>query len=293
MQDNTFSFSLGAGGVMTGSISVMTLNLNRIIQKAVKEDKNYLEEIRNCVRKVHCYQKAFRANMKEFLDNGMLTIYDADFIDMDKQYLTVGLSGAVEAAEFLGHTISNNTPYLEFLDEILTLIKEENKAAREHGVMFNTEFIPGESVNCKHAKWDKEDGYVVPRDVYTSYFYCPEDTTIDVFDKLTLHGTQTTRNLDGGVAAHINLDEHLSAKQYEYVLNYAAKVGCSYFTFNIPNTVCNECGHITKHNLKKCPHCGSEDVDYLTRIIGYLKRVSNFSAPRRKEANSRHYQRGL
>lgn len=142
MQDNTFSFSLGAGGVMTGSISVITMNLNRIIQQAVKDGKNYLEEIRGCVRKVHKYQKAFRANMKEFLNGGMLTIYDADFIDMDKQFLTTGISGLIEAAEFLGYTISNNDAYLAFMDEVLTLIKEENKMAREPGIMYNTEFVP-------------------------------------------------------------------------------------------------------------------------------------------------------
>ena len=69
----------------------------------------------------------------------------------------------------------------------------------------------------------------------------------------------------------------------------AAKEGCNYFTFNIPNTLCRECGTIDKRYLKACPHCHSENVDYLTRIIGYLKRVSNFSLDRQKEAARRHY----
>ena len=45
--------------------------------------------------------------------------------------------------------------------------------------------------------------------------------------------------------------------------------------------------------MKACPNCGSEDVDYLSRIIGYLKRISNYSEARRKEASIRYYQKGL
>ena len=87
----------------------------------------------------------------------------------------------------------------------------------------------------------------------------------------------------------MNLEEHLSQAQYRQLLKVAAKEGCNYFTFNIPNTICNDCGHIDKRYLKECPHCHSTNVDYMTRIIGYMKRVSNFSAPRQKEAARRYY----
>ena len=90
-------------------------------------------------------------------------------------------------------------------------------------------------------------------------------------------------------ACHINLDHHLSKKQYRQVLNIAAQYGTNYFTFNIPNTICNDCGHIDKRYLKACPCCGSENVDYATRIIGYLKRISNFSEARQTEAHRRYY----
>ena len=73
--------------------------------------------------------------------------------------------------------------------------------------------------------------------------------------------------------------------------NVKATVSTTYFTFNIPNTICNTCGHISKHYLKQCPHCQSEDIDYLTRIIGYMKRVSNFSMARQEEAARRYYHR--
>ena len=155
--------------------------------------------------------------------------------------------------------------------------------------MFNCEMIPAENVGVKHAKWDKEDGYIVPRDCYNSYFYVVEDENTNIIDKFKLHGEPYIKHLTGGSALHMNLEEHLSKEQYKHLLSVAAKEGCNYFTFNIPNTICNDCGHIDKRMLKECPHCGSTNIDYMTRIIGYLKRVSNFSMARQKEAARRYY----
>ena len=141
----------------------------------------------------------------------------------------------------------------------------------------------------KNAAWDRKGGYVVPRDCYNSYFYKVEDETCSVVDKFILHGDKLTRYLDGGSALHCNLSEHLDVEQYRKLLRLAIKTGCSYFTFNIPNTICNDCGHISKHYLQTCEKCGSENVDFATRVIGYLKRVSKFSAERIKEAKKRYY----
>ena len=155
--------------------------------------------------------------------------------------------------------------------------------------MFNTEFVPAENLGVKNAKWDKEDGYFVPRDCYNSYFYKVEDETCNLIDKFILHGNKLTQYLDGGSALHANLEEHLTKEQYKQLQNVAIKTGCSYYTYNIPNTICNDCGHISKHKLNKCPKCGSENLDYATRVIGYLKRVSKFSEARIKEAKERYY----
>ncbi|MBQ2215663.1 MAG: ribonucleoside-triphosphate reductase, partial [Prevotella sp.] len=160
---------------------------------------------------------------------------------------------------------------------------------RSKDVLFNCEMIPAENVGVKHAKWDREDGYFVPRDCYNSYFYVVEDDSLNIIDKFKLHGAPYIQHLTGGSALHMNLEEHLSKAQYRQLLKVAAKEGCNYFTFNIPNTICNDCGHIDKRYLKRCPHCNSTNVDYMTRIIGYLKRVSNFSEPRQQEEHRRYY----
>lgn len=289
IQDNGFSYTLGAGGVSTGSKSVLTINLNRCIQYAVKNGLDYADYLSVVIDLCHKVQLAYNENLKELQKQGMLPLFDAGYINMSRQYLTIGVNGLVEAAEFMGLKISDNPDYLHFVQKVLGLVEKFNKQYRTKEVMFNCEMIPAENVGVKHAKWDREDGYFVPRDCYNSYFYVVEDDSLNIVDKFKMHGAPYIEHLTGGSALHMNLEEHLSKAQYRQLLRVAAKEGCNYFTFNIPNTICNDCGHIDKRYLKKCPHCGSENVDYMTRIIGYLKRVSNFSQARQQEAERRFY----
>lgn len=289
VSDNQFSYSLGAGGIATGSKSVMTLNINRLVQDAVNKGYDMIDYLRSQVQKVHKYQTAYNELLKDYLKDGLLTVYTAGFINLKKQYLTVGVNGVIEAAEFLGIKVSDNPTYREFMQSILKTISDENRKAKTKELMFNTEFVPAENLGVKHANWDRKDGYVVPRDCYNSYFYAVEDTSLTILDKFKLHGEEYVKYLDGGSALHMNLEEHLTKDQYRNLLKVAAVNGTNYFTFNIPNTICNDCGHIDKRYLHECPKCGSKNIDYATRIIGYLKRISNFSEARQKEASKRYY----
>lgn len=287
--DNGFSYSLGAGGVSTGSKSVLTININRCVQQATREGRNYVEYLDSIIDLMHKVQMAYNANLEWMREKGLLPLFDAGYINIKRQYLTIGVNGIVEAAESLGITISDNPEYQQFVENVLSLIEHYNKKYRSKDLLFNCEMIPAENVGVKHARWDKEAGYYVPRDCYNSYFYVVEDKNTDAIEKFRLHGRRYIAHLTGGSALHCNLEEHLSTAQYRQLLRVAAIEGCNYFTFNIPNTLCNECGKIDKRYLRECPHCKSRNVDYLTRIIGYLKRVSNFSADRQQEAARRYY----
>ena len=320
---NTHQFSMGTASVATGSKSVMTINLNRIIQNSVVE---YFEErgskfqlgckfvlseqsedvkqgvinkiksnITECTENVHKYQTAFNSIIKDFYEANMLDVYRAGFINMRKQYLTVGVNGLTDAAEFLGIDCTDNDNYREFVNDILETINISNKKDKTRECMFNTEFVPGENLSNKNYNWDKKDGYFVSEKhiMYSSYFFNPEDESLSVLEKMRLHGKDYVQYLDGGSACHINLAEHLSKEQNRKLLKYAASVGCNYFTYNVRNTACNKCGYISKHDLDKCPHCGSTDVDKLTRIIGYLKRVKSFAEPRQVEEGMRYYNKNI
>jgi len=280
--DNTFSYSLGAGGVSTGSINVITINMNRLIQSK----KNLAEEI----EKVQKYQVAYRKLMDEYKESGMLPVYDAGFITLDKQFLTIGVNGMVEAAEFSGIDVGNNDEYKKFVSEHLKIIFDKNKEAKiKYGYMFNTEFVPAENLGAKNAKWDREDGFFVPRDCYNSYFYVVEDDQINILDKFILHGHEIIQYLDGGSALHLNLEQSTTKEGFLKLFNVAAHTGCNYFCINVKITICNACAHIDKKTLQTCSSCGSGDVDWATRVIGYLKRISAFSTARQKEAHLRHY----
>lgn len=284
ISDNTFSYSLGAGGVSTGSINVITINMNRLVQ-----DKR---DISTEVEKIHKYQVAYRTLIEEYKKAGMLPAYDAGFISLDKQYLTIGINGMAEAAEFMGLSAGNNQAYIQFVTDKLKVIFSSNKIAKKkYGYMFNTEFVPAESLGVKNASWDKKDGYFVPRDCYNSYFYIVESEETNTLDKFILHGEKLNKFLDGGSALHLNLEEYPSAEGFNKLIQIAARTGCNYFCTNIKVTICNECNAINKKTIKRCENCKSTNVDYATRVIGYLKRISNFSDKRQQEAHLRHYHR--
>lgn len=294
VEDNVFSYTLGAGGVQTGSKCVVTMNLNRIIQDWDKRGRqvSIQEEITAITQRVHAYLDAWNLKLWDDFNAGLLTVYSAGFIDLDKQFLTVGINGFVEAAEYLGiKTDPFNPDYQKFAADILGTIKQVNKANRTKHRRFNTEMIPAENAAGKLYGWDKQAGYKVPesRVLYNSYFYVVEDETIDPVKKFYYQGNGFATECDGGVALHNNLSEHLTKKQYRYLMDVAVKAGCNYWTYNIPNTVCNECGYISKNRLDSCENCGSKNIDYAVRIIGYLKRISNFSEIRQKEASMRAY----
>ncbi len=312
VQTKEFSFTNGNMGLTTGSKSVITTNLNRIIQdwyktlenptgdrlKDFKDSRESLRQyIRNILSRVYKYHTAYNELLWDEYNANLLPVYKAGFIHLDKQYLTIGINGLNEAAEFLGIRCNDNPDYQQFCQLIFGTIKESNTENNGrfngHKLTFNTECVPAESLAIKNYNWDKKDGYVVPKDrnLYASYIYIPSDESVDILEKIRLHGKNYIGDyLDGGSAAHLNLSEHLTAKQYEYILGYAAEEGCNYLTFNIPQTECSECGFITKHPIDKCPKCGGTKLAYYDRIIGYLTKIANWSDGRQKEQKTRVYE---
>lgn len=226
----------------------------------------------------------------------MLAASNGDYIYLNKLYSTIGLNGLNEAAQFLGYEVSNNEEYIQFLQLVLGTIKEQNKLHSIHDkkrpFVFNSEVVPAEGLGGKNYRWDKEDKYFVPenKNLYNSYFYDAHNNT-SVLDKFILHGRKTSSYCDGGSAAHINLEDHLSKEQYLKLIDFAIKEGTNYFTFNIPNSKCEDCGYITKHPIIECPKCHSKNITQYTRVIGYLRPIKSFGEDRQIEASQRVYSK--
>ena len=283
LADNTFSYTLGAGGVSTGSVQVITINFNRLRQRVLK-----LEDV---VERVQKYLLAHRSFHEDMIAAGMLPAYSAGFISLDKQFLTIGINGMLESFEFILATTSTSpTLYKDYLKFNLGIISKMNKdALKKYGVRFNTEFVPAENLGVKNAKWDKEDGLYVPRNCYNSYFYPVEDPEYNILDKIMLHGQEVAKYLDGGAALHLNLARIPSHDEALNLIYTNARHGVPYWTTNVLCTVCRDCGNIDPNPYKACPACGSDNIDYGTRVIGYLKLISNFSKGRQQEAGVRNY----
>lgn len=306
--ENTFNPTSGLTGVMTGSCHVITLNINRIVQDCDKayglkrnggwtENTSFLKDyLVNILERVYKYHIAYKTMLYEQEEKGMFAACNGGYIHMSKLYSTIGINGLNEAARFLGMTVSNNKEYIEFLQLILGTIKEQNKLHSIHDkkkpFLFNSEVVPAESLGGKNYRWDKKDGYWVPEDenLYNSYFFDAHDDT-SVLDKMILHGRQTAQYCDGGSACHINLEDHLSKEQYLKLLDFAVANGTNYFTFNIPNSKCEDCGYITKHPITECPKCHSHNITWYTRVIGYLRPIKAFSIDRFIEAGKRFYSK--
>lgn len=310
LAENSFNPTSGLTGVMTGSCNVITLNINRIVQdcnKAYglkrnggwKENTSFLRDyLVDILQRVYKYHVAFKTMLYELEDKGMFAASNGGYIHISKLYSTIGINGLNEAARFLGMTVGNNKEYIEFLQLVLGTIKEQNKIHSIHDAnrpfLFNSEVVPAEGLGGKNYNWDKEDGYWVPDDenLYNSYFYDAHDDT-SVLDKFILHGRQTYQFTDGGSAAHINLEDHLSKEQYLKLIDFAIANGTNYFTFNIPNSKCDDCGYITKHPITECPKCHSKNITQYTRVIGYLRPIKSFGKDRQIEANKRVYSKGV
>lgn len=285
LADNTFSYTLGAGGVVTGSAQVITINMHRFMR-----DPASVRDLETLIDRVHKYLIASRMVYEDYIAAGLLPAYSAGFMDIDKQFLTIGLNGVVEAAEHAGYAISNNRNYKALLAEMLAIFKAKNKEAlQKYGIRFNTEFVPAENLGVKNAKWDREAGYPAQRDCYNSYFYRVEDDSLTPLDKIEMYGKEITDHLDGGSALHLNLEQLLSFTQAKKLFELCRKCGVPYWTTNVLCTICDKCGTIDPVTRKQCKTCGSTDLDYGTRIIGYLRRLSSFSDGRQKEADRRYY----
>jgi ribonucleoside-triphosphate reductase len=319
LAENTFNPTSGLTGVMTGSCNVITLNINRIVQDCANKHDYFSEiplveraglisvkgrfydvlkqDLVNILERAYKYHIAFKTMLYELEDKGMFAASNGGYIHISKLYSTIGINGLNEAARFLGMTVGNNKEYIEFLQLVLGTIKEQNKIHSIHDAnrpfLFNSEVVPAEGLGGKNYNWDKEDGYWVPEDenLYNSYFYDAHDDT-SVLDKFILHGRQTYQYTDGGSAAHINLEDHLSKEQYLKLIDFAIANGTNYFTFNIPNSKCDDCGYITKHPITECPKCHSKNITQYTRVIGYLRPIKSFGKDRQIEASHRTYSDG-
>lgn len=93
---------------------------------------------------------------------------------------------------------------------------------------------------------------------------------ISPFDKIDIE-SQLTSYSTAGCITYVELDSTVSNNltALEQIVNYAMDKDIPYFAVNVPNDTCLKCGYTGEFN-DKCPECGSEEIQQLRRVTGYL-----------------------
>jgi len=123
---------------------------------------------------------------------------------------------------------------------------------------------------------------------YTNGTHLPPSADVTIFERAKLEHVFFPI-VDGGNIFHVFLGEATPDPQglMDFGLRLARETQIGYFTFTKDMTVCLGCSQVSGGLEDKCPNCGSENVDHISRITGYLQAVSGWNSAKRQELKDR------
>ena len=277
-----FFNSFGAGKSKIGSIGVVTMNLPRYAYEAKRFGNlgaAFKDRVKSHFKLASKINHAKRMIVKDAIDAGIHPLYEFGFMELDKQYSTVGVNGLYEAIEALGMDIVSpeGTKFtVELMEQLNRWIEdEENDRKFPH----NVEQIPAESMAVKAATKDRMAGYQDEYNLYSNQFI-PLTAKTDVLNRIHLQG-QLDKHFSGGSVLHLNIGQPLSVEATVKLMKICANQGVVYWAANYVLKECSE-GHLTAGNGNACDICGKEIVNEYTRVVGFLVNTKNFSKARRE-----------
>lgn len=278
---NEYFNSFGSGSSKIGSLSVCTLNLPRIAIKAEKDKDKFFEYLQETLQIIFKINHARRHVIKKRVENGNLPLYSLGFMDINKQYSTIGVTGIYEMCLFMGYDILNKKGQ-DFVVEVLEYINKFNEQiSHKHHYPTNLEQIPAENTGIKLASKDKFFGYQNEFNIYSNQFI-PLILNADLLDRIKLQGL-FDHHMSGGSVLHCNVEQQIKDTQNLIdLINSVVKSGTIYFSINYNLQYC-ENKHMTVGKNKICSICGAEIVDNFTRVVGFLTNIKNWHEIRREE----------
>jgi ribonucleoside-triphosphate reductase len=263
----------------------------RIAYESIDKDK-YLEKLHQKVILCCKVLDIIRHIIKRNIEKGLLPNYCEGGLELEKQYLTIGILGLYEVIEHYGMIVEDkfgNKSYtdegIEFAKDIFEVINSiKDNFTTEYS--FNVESVPAERaavILCQkdNLLYEKNDKFIY------SNQWIPLSAKCTIDEKL-----RTSAILDakcsGGAIAHINLEKNFPNKDVAWdMLNKIAQSGVFYFAFN---TRINECkNHHGFVGTDICPTCGEPVFDTYQRIVGFLEPVRSYSSARQKEFSTRQW----
>lgn len=287
---NTYFNSLGAGSSKIGSLGVVTLNLPRLAYKAKTVDK-FIEKLGVLIEDACKINFVKRNLIKKSIDKGLNPLYTKGFMDITKQYSTVGFNGIYEAVIYLKENIRTASGR-EMLHHILTFANDKvSELESKYAQPTNIEQVPSETSSPKLAAKDNilfsgKKGFI-SYPLYSNQFI-PLTEDVDLLERIEIQG-EFEHYFSGGAILHLNVENQIKdPKIVEDLIYTCAEKGVVYFAINYWSNYCKN-NHATIGHYDKCPICGS-DVESFTRPVGYLSRVKSFNKARRNEACHRVFK---
>ena len=274
-----FQNSFGVGGLSLGSHRVAVLNLARI-SLLEKDNPNILEED---IELLHKILYAHRKLIKEKISKGVMPLYTSEWISINRQYSTIGITACNQYVANKGLDIKTQEGIdciYKVLKAIETNIEKWQAAEIDESCIYNLEAIPAESMAVRLAQTDRLLGYNDKYEIYSNqYIDLMEDCPI--YERFKVQG-QLDQLTSGGNILHCNIDgeKPLTPEQYEKIIDLAKDCKVKYFGINYAYSECAN-KHYTIGKNKKCPICGAPIVETWCRVVGFITPKSAFNPVRR------------
>ncbi len=271
--------SFGVGGLSIGSHRVAGFNLPRIALLE-KENPNIFEEDLEILHKILlCHRKL----LIERIEGGQLPLYTSGWIDLKRQYSTIGFVGGYEYVTNAGYNIHEESG-IALLADKLKIIEESivnwQIEEREAQNIYNVEQIPAESMAVRLADIDHLLGYNDVWELYSNQ-YVPLIDEASIYDRMRIQGEFDSLT-SGGSILHLSSDgeKPLTPAQYKKLMLAAKDSKTVYFAVNYAYSKSSKgVLSIGKHDI--CPINGDPIVCQYTRVVGFVTPVTSWNKKRR------------
>lgn len=270
----------GSGGASLGSHRAITINFVRIAYEATSYE-DYLRILKERIDDCAKILKAHKVLLYKLTDMGLEPFVNRGWVILERLFSTFGVNGLYESNIILKEKFGNVVD--DYKKDILINFNNFYKeAAKRENIVANSEQTPVESMSPKLFKSDNllfGNPYNFPN-MYANQFV-PTWVHTTIKEKFTEEG-KYDNYMDGGAIAHIQIGSDLTPSQAKEIIMQSVEAGCEHFALNAVYSRCKECGAVEKANWKECPHCHSEKVEHLSRVVGFFVVMDNINPIRRE-----------
>lgn len=217
------------------------------------------------------------ASAKFMYENGVMMGFDGKTIESAMKHgtLAIGQLGLAETLQILIGTDQTTEEGMNLAKRIENLFKMRcAEFKKDKHLNFGVYYTPAENLCYTAMKKFKKQYGIIPnisdKDFFTNSIHVPVWKHISPYEKIDIE-SQLTGYSNAGCITYVELDSGVknNLEALEQLVNYAMDKDIPYFAINVPNDTCLECGYCDEFN-NKCPKCGSENIQQLRRVTGYL-----------------------